>query len=90
MARRPPFRPTRIRLGGPSPSRRPRPDHHVEVHPDGWAVRAEGDTEPSFVGPNRNEAFVWATETARRQRGRVIVHRTDGAVAATIDLSGVG
>lgn len=85
MARPPAF--TRVRLGGPTPRRRPRPDQHVEPHPDGWAVRADGEESPHYVCPNRNEAFEWAARTARQDKARVIVHRTDGSVVTTLDLS---
>ena len=77
---------TRIRLS-PSLRTRPRPDQHVEPHDGHWCVRAEGESAPSLVCPSRNEAFVWATEVAKRKQVKVLVHRTNGNVVASFDFT---
>ena len=73
----------RLPLWRASPTR---PDQHVEPHGGGWSVRGDDDPEPSFVGPSRHEAFVWACAAARRHRSTVYVHRSDGGVTAALDF----
>ena len=75
----------RLRLAEQPRQYRPGP-MHVERDEDGWRVREDGDDLPLFTGPSRNEAFVWATDIAQRQRRMVVVHRSDGGIASVVDF----
>jgi hypothetical protein len=53
---------------------------HVVPHEDGWATRREGASRVGSVYGAQAEAAEAARNTAARERGEVIIHRSDGRI----------
>ena len=55
-------------------------DQHVVKHPDGWAVKGEGNQKPSSVLPTQAQAIEVAREIAKNQRSEVVIHGRNGKI----------
>lgn len=55
-------------------------DLHVVPHPDGWAVRREGNERVSSVHDTKQDALNQGREQARRDRVELVIHRRDGRI----------
>jgi hypothetical protein len=55
-------------------------NQHVVPHPDGWAVRGEGNEKPTRVVPTQAEAIQIAQQIARNQCSEVLTHGQDGRI----------
>lgn len=55
-------------------------NQHVVPHPEGWAVKGEGNEKYTAVYPYQEEAIDRATEIARNYQADVIIHRKDGTI----------
>ena len=53
---------------------------HVVPHPDGWAVRGEGNSRATSVHDTQREAINVAREIARNQGGELLIHGRDGQI----------
>jgi hypothetical protein len=53
---------------------------HVVPHPDGWAVRGEGNSRATSVHDTQQEAINVAREIARNQGGELLIHGRDGQI----------
>ena len=53
---------------------------HVVPHPDGWAVRGEGNTRVTAIFDRQEEAIERARDIAFNYRADVIIHRQDGTI----------
>ncbi|MEZ4433406.1 MAG: DUF2188 domain-containing protein [bacterium] len=53
---------------------------HVVPAPDGWDVRREGAETAHRHCPTKRAALAAGREVARNQRGRLVIHRSDGRV----------
>lgn len=52
----------------------------VVKHPDGWAVRGEGNQKATKVTPTQREAIEIAKEIATNQQSEVIVQNKHGQI----------
>lgn len=57
-------------------------NQHVVSHPDGWAVRGEGNSKVTRVVPTQKEAIAIAEEIARNQKSDTKIHGRDGKIRA--------
>lgn len=53
---------------------------HVVPHPEGWAVKGEGNEKYTAIYPYQEDAIERAREIARGYRADVIIHRKDGTI----------
>lgn len=53
---------------------------HVVPHPEGWAVKGEGNERYTAVYPYQKEAINRAREIAENYGSDVIIHREDGTI----------
>ena len=53
---------------------------HVVPHPEGWAVKGEGNERYTAVFRYQDEAIARARQIARNYGADVIVHREDGSI----------
>ncbi len=61
-------------------SRKQRKNQWVVRHPDGWAVKGEGNQRFTRVMPTQREAIDVAIEIAGKQGSEVIVQNRDGEI----------
>jgi hypothetical protein len=57
-------------------------NQHVVKHPDGWAVKGEGNSKATRVTKIQQEAIDIAEDIARNQRSDTKVHGRDGKIRA--------
>lgn len=62
-------------------------NQHVVTHPEGWAVRGEGNSRATSVHDTQREAIDVAREIARNQGGETIIHGRNGQIRSR-DTSG--
>jgi hypothetical protein len=55
-------------------------NQHVVKHPNGWAIRGEGNSRATRVVPTQAEAAQIARQIAQNQRSEVLIHRRDGRI----------
>ena len=55
-------------------------NQHVVVHERGWAVQAEGASQPSAVFKTQNDAWERAKAIARKERAEAVLHGRNGAM----------
>lgn len=55
-------------------------NQHVVSHPDGWAVRGEGNEKVTSVHPTQREAIEVARDIARNQQSELLIHGEDGQI----------
>ncbi len=53
---------------------------HVVTHPDGWAVRGEGNSRATAVYDTQREAIDAGREIARNQGGELLIHGRNGQI----------
>ncbi|MBK8492705.1 MAG: DUF2188 domain-containing protein [Saprospirales bacterium] len=53
---------------------------HVVPHPDGWAVKGEGNEKFTGVYQYQDDAIDRAREIAENYGSDVIIHRADGTI----------
>ena len=53
---------------------------HVTPHPNGWAVKGEGNERATIVKPTQREAIDAARTIAQHQRSELIIHGRDGQI----------
>ena len=59
----------------------PKTNHqHVVPHPDGWAVKGEGNERYTAVYDYQKDAIDRAKDIAKNYRSSVIIHREDGTI----------
>ena len=61
-------------------SRPPSHHQHVVPHPEGWAVKGEGNERYTAVYDYQDDAIERAREIARNYGSDVIIHRSDGSI----------
>ena len=57
-------------------------NQHVVKHPDGWAVKGEGNMKATKVTRTQSEAIKVAEKIARNQRSDTKIHGVDGKIRA--------
>ena len=55
-------------------------DIHVVPHPDGWAVKKEGNERASSVHETQTAALEQARKQGRRDHVEVVTHRPNGQI----------
>jgi len=55
-------------------------DQHVVPHPDGWAVKGEGNSKATKVTETQSQAIDAAREIAKNQQSELLIHRKDGTI----------
>ncbi len=58
----------------------PTNNQHVVPHPEGWAVRGEGNERYTAIYNYQDEAIDRAKEIAKNYGADVIIHRADGTI----------
>ncbi|MCR9290438.1 DUF2188 domain-containing protein [Saprospiraceae bacterium] len=61
-------------------SRPPTHHQHVVPHPEGWAVKGEGNERYTGVYEYQKQAIKRAKEIAQNYGSDVIIHRKDGTI----------
>ncbi|WP_301099848.1 DUF2188 domain-containing protein [Otariodibacter sp.] len=59
-----------------------RNDQHVVPHPDGWAVKGEGNSKATKITRTQAEAIAKAESIARNQKSDTKIHGRDGKIRA--------
>ena len=57
-------------------------NQHVVKHPNGWAVKGEGNSKATKVKPTQREAIAVAERIARNQRSDTKIHGLNGRIRA--------
>lgn len=57
-------------------------NQHVVPHPDGWAVKGEGNSKATKVTDTQKEAIKAAQEIARNQGSDTKIHGENGRIRA--------
>ena len=55
-------------------------NQHVVPHPDGWAIKGEGNEKYTEIFDLQSEAIDRAKDIAYNYRSSVIIHRKDGTI----------
>jgi hypothetical protein len=55
-------------------------NQHVVSHGEGWAVKAEGASQPLAVFKTQNEAWERAKSIARKERSEALLHGKNGLI----------
>lgn len=55
-------------------------NQHVVPHPDGWAIRGEGNEKYTAIFDLQSEAIERAKDIAVNYRSSVVIHRKDGTI----------
>lgn len=55
-------------------------NQYVVAHERGWAVQAEGASQPSAVFKTQSDAWERAKAIARKERSEAVLHGRDGAI----------
>ncbi|MCB0531533.1 MAG: DUF2188 domain-containing protein [Lewinellaceae bacterium] len=58
---------------------------HVVPHPEGWAVKGEGNAKYTAVYEYQEDAIERAKDIARNYGADVIIHRKDGSIRDRIN-----
>lgn len=61
-------------------TRPPTHNQHVVPHPEGWAVKGEGNERYTAVFDYQEDAIGRARDIARNYGADVIIHRKDGSI----------
>ena len=57
-------------------------NQHVVKHPDGWAVKGEGNSKATKVTCTQAQAIEAAEDIARNQKSDTKIHGVDGKIRA--------
>jgi len=57
-------------------------NQHVVKHPDGWAIKGEGNSKATKVTRTQAEAIAEAESIARNQQSDTKIHGVDGKIRA--------
>jgi len=55
-------------------------NQHVVPHPEGWAVKGEGNSKATVVTSTQQEAVDAAREIAKNQQSELLIHGKDGQI----------
>ena len=55
-------------------------NQHIVKHPEGWAVKGEGNTKATFVTKRQEQAIDRGREIARNQESELLIHGRDGKI----------
>ncbi|MDI1258265.1 DUF2188 domain-containing protein [Aquabacterium sp.] len=55
-------------------------NQHVVPHPDGWAVKGEGNSRATSVHDTQREATDAARRISQNQQSELVIHRPNGQI----------
>ena len=55
-------------------------NQHVVPHPEGWAIKGEGNERYTAIFNYQDDAIERAKDIAQNYRSSVIIHRKDGTI----------
>lgn len=55
-------------------------NQHVVPHPEGWAVRGEGNERYTYITPTQSESIDLAREIAQNQQTELFIHNRHGQI----------
>lgn len=55
-------------------------NQHVVKHPDGWAVKGEGNERVTKITPTQKEAIDKGRDIARNQNSELFIHGKNGRI----------
>lgn len=55
-------------------------NQHVVPHPDGWAVKGEGNSRATSLHNTQQEAIDAGRGIAQNQGSELVIHRPDGRI----------
>jgi hypothetical protein len=55
-------------------------DQHIVKHPDGWAVKGEGNSKATAVAKTQEQAIDRGREIAKNQGSELLIHGRDGKI----------
>lgn len=55
-------------------------NQHVVPHPDGWAVKGEGNSKATKITDTQQEAINHARAIAKNQESELLIHGKDGKI----------
>ncbi len=61
-------------------TRPPTHNQHVVPHPDGWAIKGEGNEKYTAIFDYQDQAIERAKDIAYNYKSSVIIHRKDGTI----------
>jgi hypothetical protein len=57
-------------------------NQHVVPHPEGWAVKGEGNSRATKVYPRQSDAIDRARDISQKEHSELLVHGRDGQIRA--------
>jgi hypothetical protein len=55
-------------------------NQHIVKHPDGWAVKGEGNSKPTKVTSTQKEAIGIGKNISQNQQSELLIHGEDGKI----------
>lgn len=55
-------------------------NQHVVPHPEGWAVKGEGNSKLTKITGTQQGAISYAREIAKNQESELLIHGKDGKI----------
>jgi hypothetical protein len=55
-------------------------NQHIVKHPEGWAVKGEGNTKSTVVTRTQEEAIDKGREIAKNQESELLIHGRNGRI----------
>lgn len=57
-------------------------NQHVVPHPEGWAVKGEGNLKATKITSTQQQAIDYARQVATNQSSELLIHGKDGKIRA--------
>jgi hypothetical protein len=56
-------------------------DVHVVPHPEGWAVKVEGNTRATSLHDTKSDAVDAGRDRAKQDKVEIVIHNKDGRIS---------
>jgi hypothetical protein len=57
-------------------------NQHVVPHPEGWAVKGEGNSKATKITGTQQQAIDYGRQVATNQNSELLIHGKDGKIRA--------
>ncbi|TRX01383.1 DUF2188 domain-containing protein [Flavobacterium gawalongense] len=57
-------------------------NQHVVPHPEGWAIKGEGNLKATKITSTQQQAIDYARQVATNQNSELLIHGKDGKIRA--------
>ena len=57
-------------------------NQHVVPHPEGWAVKGEGNSKATKITDTQQQAIDYGRQVATNQNSELLIHGKDGKIRA--------